>query len=86
MCERKCLILSQFSFASTIKAQITIPLTYTVQDPGLQSFLKVKVTLILREVILLHDDEHLIMIFRSGFVFNRLSSLKDIINQTDLSK
>ena len=42
-----------------------------VQGPGLQSFLKVKVTLTLREVILRHDYLHFIISFRSGFVFNR---------------
>ena len=42
--------------------------------PGLQSFLKVKVTLTLREVILRHDNEYLIIIFRPGFVFSRLGT------------
>ena len=40
--------------------------------PGLQSFLKVKETLTLREVIFCHDNKSLIIMFRSGFVFNRL--------------
>ena len=44
------------------------------QGLGLQSFLKVKVTLTLREVILHYDNKHLIIIFRSGFVLNRLST------------
>ena len=44
------------------------PLTY---ESGV---LKVKVTLTLREVILPHDNCYLIIVFRSGFVFNRLST------------
>ena len=42
------------------------------QGPGLQSFLKVKVTITLREVILRYDNKHLIIIFRSSLVVNRL--------------
>ena len=45
--------------------------TATLQGPGLQSFLTVKVTITLREIILRHNNQHLIIGFRSGFVFNR---------------
>ena len=46
----------------------------SVSGPRTTSFLKVKVTLTLREVILCHDNKHLLFIFRSGFAFNRLST------------
>ena len=35
-------------------------------DLGLQSFLKVKVTLTLRDVILCHDNKHLLSFFDLG--------------------
>lgn len=40
------------------------------QDPGIQSFTEVKVTLTLMEVILCHDNYYLIITSRSDFVFN----------------
>ena len=42
------------------------------QGPGLQSLVKVKVILTLREVVLRYDNWHLLIIFPSSFVFNRL--------------
>ena len=42
--------------------------------PGLQSIFKVKVTSTLREILLRHDNNYLLIIFRSSFAFNRLST------------
>ena len=45
-----------------------------VQGPELQSFLKVKVILTLREVILGHENLRLLSIFRTSLRFNRFSA------------
>ena len=63
-------------------------MTYCMADlgPGLQSFLKVKVTLTLREVILRHYNKNLITSFRSGFCVKSIKYIHKSFNPLNFNK
>ena len=57
---------------SIVKTFRIVDTTSIILGPELQSFPSVKGTLTLREVIMRHDNKHLLIMFRSDFAFNRL--------------